>query len=95
MKVAVWSLRFLFIFGAVLFWPAMALADNCGSLHDCWGTAAAAGGAAAGAGAAAAAGGGLGGGDGDGDGAGENGPAGDVPPEEEGEEEDDDRPCDD
>lgn len=42
--------------------PSVAWADNCGSLYDCWGTAAAAGAAAAGAGAVAAAGGALAGG---------------------------------
>lgn len=39
---------------AILLSPAIALADNCGSLYDCWGSAGAAAGAAAGAGAAAA-----------------------------------------
>jgi hypothetical protein len=33
--------------------PEVALADNCGSLYDCWGTASAAAAAAVGAGAAA------------------------------------------
>lgn len=42
--------------------PSVAWADNCGSLYDCWSTAAAAGAAAAGAGAVAAAGGALPGG---------------------------------
>ena len=55
MKMIRWTLRLTIVFGAVMFWPAIALADNCGSLHDCWGTAGAAGAAAAGAGAVGAA----------------------------------------
>jgi len=39
---------------AVVALPALAIADNCGSIGDCWGTAAAAAAAAAGAGALAA-----------------------------------------
>ena len=55
--------------------PAVALADNCGSLSDCWGTAGAAAGAAAGAGAV----GGMAGGAGTGTDEDEEAP----PPEEE------------
>ena len=54
--------RLIVVLCAALFWPVVALADNCGSLQDCWSTAGAAGAAAAGAGAAGAAS-GAGGGD--------------------------------
>jgi hypothetical protein len=55
MRVTRTILRMALLFASVCFWPVVAFADNCSSLTDCWGTAAAAGAAAAGAGAAGAA----------------------------------------
>lgn len=83
MKRLAWT-RLIAVMAFVLFWPVVALADNCGSLSDCWDTAGAAGAAAAGAGAAGAAG-GWGGGEGEGgddDGDGNGGP--DLPPVDDG-----------
>ena len=92
MKSLVWVFRFTAVMAFVLFWPAVALADNCGSLNDCWGTAGAAGSAAAGAGAAGAIGGGWGGGgDGNGDGDGDTGP--EPPPADDGGGDDKRDPC--
>ena len=49
-----WALALGIILAIFLALPALALADNCGSLTDCWNAAGAAAAAAAGAGAAAA-----------------------------------------
>jgi hypothetical protein len=87
----VFTLRLFAATAFVLFWPAVALADNCGSLHDCWSTAGAAGSAAAGAGGIAGGLGGWGGDDEDDSGDDSSAPPGTEGEDDQGEDQHD--PC--